>query len=486
MTYRALRDLGIEDPVLEAQLLTVLEEALLKLETEQNADGGWGWFPNMESNPYVTSYAALGLVEARDAGFEVNQEMLAQAMNYVKGEIIRNPDVNTSDWRLNRQAFYFYVLARDNQGNVGDFNSLFEHRLRMTYAGRAFLLMAYLEADPQNPVVNDLSSDLTTAAILSATGAHWEEEYNDWWNWSSDTRTTAIVLNALVRLDPNNDLLPNVVRWLMVARQGDHWETTQETAWAVMSLTDWMVTTGELQGNYEYSTTFNEDTLTREDVTPETVREGQVLRVAVSDILQEELNRLVIARGEGEGVLYYTAHLNLRLLASEVDAIDRGIKVSREYFLEDAPETPVTAAEIGDVITVRLTLNLSQDIHYFVLEDPLPAGTESVNTALLTTSQISEPPVLSRQNRGRFYDLYNPYWYWGWWWFDHTELRDEQTNLYADFLPRGTYVYTYQIRASVPGEFQTMPSHAYAFYFPEVFGRTGGTLFTVTQGVEQE
>ena len=59
-------------------------------------------------------------------------------------------------------------------------------------------------------------------------------------------------------------------------------------------------------------------------------------------------------------------------------------------------------------------------------------------------------------------------------------MRDEQVNLYADFLPRGTYVYTYQVRASFPGEFQTMPSHAYAFYFPEVFGRGAGTLFTVT------
>jgi len=60
-------------------------------------------------------------------------------------------------------------------------------------------------------------------------------------------------------------------------------------------------------------------------------------------------------------------------------------------------------------------------------------------------------------------------------------MRDEQVNLYADFLPRGTYVYTYQIRASLAGEFQTMPAHAYAFYFPEVFGRTAGTLFTVEE-----
>ena len=58
VTYHALRDLGISDPALEANLYTVLQEALDKLKTEQNADGGWGWFGYMESNPLVTAYAA--------------------------------------------------------------------------------------------------------------------------------------------------------------------------------------------------------------------------------------------------------------------------------------------------------------------------------------------------------------------------------------------------------------------------------------------
>ncbi|HML23008.1 MAG TPA: hypothetical protein PKD09_15250, partial [Aggregatilinea sp.] len=162
----------------------------------------------------------------------------------------------------------------------------------------------------------------------------------------------------------------------------------------------------------------------------------------------------------------------LRLLASEAEPISRGITVSREYFGEDDPTAPIAQAQVGDLITVRVTMTLPQDVYYFVLEDPLPAGTEPVDTSLLTTTQNAQGPSIRPD--------YDPHWFWGWWLFDHTEMRDEQVNLYADFLPRGTYVYTYQVRASVPGEFQTMPSHAYAFYFPEVFGRGAGTLFTVT------
>ena len=100
-----------------------------------------------------------------------------------------------------------------------------------------------------------------------------------------------------------------------------------------------------------------------------------------------------------------------------------------------------------------------------------PAGTEALDTSLLTTTQAVTGPQLTPQ--------YNPYYYWYWWVWDHTEIRDEQVNLYADQLAPGTYVYSYQIQATVPGKFQTMPSHTYAFYFPEVFGRTDGTLFTV-------
>ncbi len=278
------------------------------------------------------------------------------------------------------------------------------------------------------------------------------------------------MLSALLESVPDNELLPNAVRWLMVARRGDHWVTTQETAWAVMALTDWMVATNELQGNYDYALALNSLEQTTGQVTPDTVREGRELNIAVSELLQDEINRLTFIRGEGEGALYYTAHLQLRLDANEVEALDRGVGITREYFAEGG-ENPVTQATMGDILTVRLTVTVPDTIHFFVLEDPLPAGTEALDTSLLTTTQAVEGP--------RIRPMYDPWYYWWWWYWDHTEIRDESVNLYADYLPPGTYVYSYQIRATTPGAFQTMPSHGYAFYFPEVFGRSDGELFTV-------
>ena len=478
VTYRALRELGVHDPALEASLFAAIEEALAKLAAAQNADGGWGWFSGMRSDALVTAYAVLGLAEARDAGFAVDEAMLSRALNLVRADLTR-PTVNTPAWRLNRQAFYFYVMAREGIGFANDYAALMEQRLRMSNAGRAYLLMAFAQQFPGNMAINVLASDLVNAARLSATGVHWEEQAADWWNWGSDTRTTALALSALIRAAPESDLLPNAVRWLMAARQGDHWQTTQETAWAVIAFTDWLLLTGELEGSYTYSLSLNRETLAEGDVSPETTREGQALRVAVGELLRDAVNRVTVARGEGEGALYYTAHLDLRLPAADVSALSRGISVQREYFIADEwgavedDAARVTGAQLGDTITVRLTITLPHDVYYFVLEDPLPAGTEAVDTGLLTTSERVGGPSI----RPAFDE--SPKWYWGWWLFDRTEMRDQQVNLYADYLPRGTYVYTYQVRAAFAGEFQTLPAHAYAFYFPEVFGRSAGVLFNI-------
>src|SRR5207302_457212 len=47
-------------------------------------------------------------------------------------------------------------------------------------------------------------------------------------------------LETLVTLDPQNALIPQAVRLLMVTRQEGRWETNQETAWAVLALSDYL------------------------------------------------------------------------------------------------------------------------------------------------------------------------------------------------------------------------------------------------------
>ncbi len=342
-----------------------------------------------------------------------------------------------------------------------------------TYA-RAYLAMTFHLLTPTDTRYTDpLISDLQNRAVASATGQHWEEDYDDWYNWNTDTRTTAIVLSALVQIQPTNPLLPNVVRWLMVARKADAWETTQETAWAVMGLTDWMQHTGELKPNYTFGVSVNNIPLISDkSATPANVEQSTTLHVAVKDLLADQVNKLTFNRSSGDGTLYYTAHLTAYLPVPEIKALTRGLSITRTYSLQsDNDQKPITQAKVGDTIRVTLNIIALSDVNYVIVTDPIPAGTESIDPQLNTSSSVGQAPDLQRTDplsRG-----------WGWWWFSKTELRDDKTVLYATYLPKGTYQFTYSLRVGSAGEYRVIPATGQETYFPEVYGRSEGSLFTI-------
>ncbi|MDZ4765841.1 MAG: Ig-like domain-containing protein [Chloroflexota bacterium] len=481
VTFAALRDLNIDNPELQSALSVTLTVGVMDLIAAQNDDGGWGWFGGMESNTLVTAYALLGLAEAKIAGFDVEADTTEAAFEFLRADF-SEVGLDTPDYVLNRLPVLYYAIARWQQsldGSGGGNNvlsdsldALFDYRDQLTVAARAFLLLAYHEVQPDSANIPALITDVADDAILSATGAQWQETTLDWINWGSDTRTTAISLLALARTDAENPLLPNAVRWLMSARRGDHWATTQETAWSVMAFSEWMQISGELEGDYAYTAALNAETLVSETVTPATIIAPTELRIAVADLLTDEANTLNIARSEGTGALYYNAFLETRLPADSVTALNRGVSVTREYFLGANRNERIDSASVGDTITVRLSVVLPQDLFFFALEDPLPAGMESIDLSLLTSDSGTASALYSDEASQRF-------WFFNGWAYDHIELRDQATFLYADFLPRGTYVYSYQLRATSPGTFQIRPANGYAFYQPDVFGRTDGGTFTV-------
>ncbi|MFQ6100732.1 MAG: Ig-like domain-containing protein [Anaerolineae bacterium] len=484
VTYRAFKELGLDRPDLEEKLPDLVSFGLQRLYNQQHYDGGWGWWVSDDSRPYLTAYVLLGLIEAQRAGFVVDEGVMKRAVEYLQGSLSRPRDLELH-WQANRQAFILYVLAEAGEGDLARMETLFQKRDALDTFGKAYLVMAFglLEREAR---VDSLLADISGDAIVSATGAHWEEAQVDYYAMNTDTRSTAIVLAALARLDPDNALAPNAVRWLMVIRKDGYWETTQETAWTILALTDWMVATGELEGAYNWHVVVNGEELGTGSVARENIDETVKLQVAVAELLADTANRVVIERwapdGQeaGTGRLYYSLYLRYFKPVEEVTALNRGIIVSRRYTAtgcdpEEETCPAISQAQVGDVIRVKLTIIAPHDLHYVVVEDPFPAGAEGIDQSLKTTSVAGEQPELVRTDR------YDPWTGYGWWWFNHTELRDEKAVLFATYLPRGTYEYTYLIRASLPGEYRAIPTHAYEMYFPEVFGRSDGGVFTITE-----
>jgi alpha-2-macroglobulin len=467
----ALKAAGSEDAALAANLKTQVNLALQKLFNRQNADGGWGWWGGMDSDVLTTAYATLGLLEARTAGYPVSDRPFNLAVTYLTQQVSPLGDLAPAQ-DLNRQAFLLYVLARAGSPQVSATVQLYDQRQSMGLYARAFLLRTLHSIDPQDARLKTLISDLGSAAILSATGAHWEEKSVDYWNWNSDVRSTAIILGALIETDPQDALGANAVRWLMANRkQAGRWDGTQETAWTLLALTDWVQATGELKPDYHYGVAFNGETLAEGTASPQTVRDVKDLSLDVTKLLADATNKLVFARDGTAGSLYYTAHLNLWLPVDQVAALDRGVVISRAYYRPGDLTHPVTDAKQGEVLLARLTVVAASTLHYLLVDDPLPAGMEAVDTSLNSSPQATAPDQYDWTRLGADG--------WGWWFFTHSELRDEKVVLSTDVLPPGTYVYTYQVRASTPGAFNVMPPTAQEFYFPEVYGRGDGSQFVI-------
>jgi uncharacterized protein YfaS (alpha-2-macroglobulin family) len=496
VTWQALEEMGLERPELRQKLAQMVGIGLQRLYAQQHYDGGWGWWTYDESNPYLTAYVLHGMLEAYRAGFVVDQEAMDKAVGYLRETLPSVTQIKTAS-DANRLAYALYTIASyadtfgsSFRGELGRAVRLFDDRHLLDHYGRATLAMALALMEPDEPQrVNTLLDDLTGDAVLSATGAHWEEAEPDYWNMNTDVRSTAVALWALAKLRSNDQLLPATVRWLMAVREEGHWQTTQDSAWSLLGLVAYMQATGELAGDYGYRVYLNGQELAAGDISQDNIDQSQELQVEIARLLAEEGNRLVIERqaaqaGQtGEGQLYYSADMRTYLPADHVQALDRGIVVARQYSpADDAGQAGagqyVDTARVGDVIQVKLTLIAPTDLYYVVVEDPLPAGFEGVDLSLKTTSVVGEQPTL-RNLTAEEEDLWYRRYGWGWWWFSNSEMRDEKMVLFAEYLPRGTYEYTYLIRAGIPGDFYIMPTTAYEMYFPEVFGRSDGGKFTI-------
>ena len=225
----------------------------------------------------------------------------------------------------------------------------------------------------------------------------------------------------------------------------------------------------ELETDYKYSVELNGDTLEEGQASKDNLSETVNLQVKLENLLKEQANSLVITRGRGQGNLYYSAYLSTSLPVSEIQALDQGVSLSREYFALDDLKTAITEIERGELVKVRLTVVVPAAVYYIAIDDPLPAGLEALDASLATDTAVpSSYTAQDYKERG-----------WGWWYFSHIELRDEKIVLSADYLPAGTYVYTYIARASTAGTFKVIPPTAAEFYFPDVGGRGAGSIFIV-------
>ncbi|MGH2411975.1 MAG: hypothetical protein ACRDGS_16660, partial [Chloroflexota bacterium] len=265
--YAELGRLPARASVLTARERTALPAQIARqvqqLYQMQRGDGGFGWWiDDPMSDPYITAYILRALTVVRDQGYSVDATVLSNAVAYLEGQMQSPAALNAgANYDANLQAEIVYAITRYGRGNAvaALAGQLFTARYLLDRFAQADLAVA-LNAEHTSgasAAAHTLLADLISAAKISGASAHWEEGSYDWGALDSDIITTANVLDALLAIDPHNPLIPSTVRWIMAARTANAWESTEATSRSLVGLVDYIIHSGELNGNYRYTVHLN-------------------------------------------------------------------------------------------------------------------------------------------------------------------------------------------------------------------------------------
>ena len=471
-----------------AKMRPAVQQTLKELEKYQCSSGGFAYWPGhcASVSPYLTAYLLHVFKNAADLKYEVNAGMQARAYAYLERELARKPPVDESWWPSYTawQAFAVKVLVDGGRNQDSNLTRLYGYRERMPVFALAYLhdaLVVRGSTRGDTPArLADLRRRMANAVLPEAGSAHVEELSDPYllWFWNSNVRSTAIVLNTLVRAGADETEIRPIVRWMMAARKGGRWGNTQENAYAMEALVAYYRKYESAVPSFDAVVTLGAEELAREqfrgrstDATTKDVPMAQVLSTARPGTTQP----LTFAK-QGSGTLFYTARFRYASDQLFQDGLDSGFRITRSYapYVETGSRPASTSYKAGDLIRVTLTFMLTKERRFVAATDPLPAGFEPVESWFATTAAMLGG---TQDDQG---DVSND---WTAWWqrggFDHVERHDDRVELFATRLSEGRHEFSYVVRATTAGTFRTAPARAEEMYEPEVFGRTATSVIEI-------
>jgi uncharacterized protein YfaS (alpha-2-macroglobulin family) len=337
----------------------------------------------------------------------------------------------------------------------------------------------------------DLRRRVSNAILPEGGSAHVEELADPYllWFWNSNVRSTAIVLNSVVRAGIADAPMRQLVRWMMAARKGGRWGNTQENALAMEALVAYYRKYEPTVPDFRAVVSLGSRELTREEFRGRST-EASSTNVPMSQVLSTAASGTTVPltfQRDGNGTLFYSTRLQYAADQLYQDGLDAGFRVERRYepFVESAsaalaatgnsPSSTTYAA--GDLVRVNLTFRLTKERRYVAVTDPLPAGFEPVESWFATTARDLASQQDRQTNEGGDASDWRNWWrYSG---FDHIERHDDRIVLFATRLAEGVHEFSYIARATTSGTFRTAPTRAEEMYEPEVFGRTGTAVIQI-------
>ncbi|MBP9582805.1 MAG: hypothetical protein KBE38_11655, partial [Ignavibacterium sp.] len=453
------------------ELPKYVEAGLKRLYDFQHSDGGWGWWTNDQSHPYMTAYVIYGMSLAREAGYDINENIYYNGINNLKNQIT-NAKPDEDETTLAYMLYSLSTALKNQNYDKKNYIEIINILLRKDLKSYPLSLLAMtLNNMNETQKAKDAVARLKKQVNEEKSFAFWGGE--EWhYRWQNDNvQGTAFAVKALLNIDGNSELIGKAINWLMKKKQGYSWRSTQETSVVLFALTDYLKITKELDPNYSVKVFLNGSEVAQKDFNKDDIyKEATTFKFSNTDLIKGK--NVIRIEKSGKGKLYFSG-INEFFTENLSDIKhDNGFKIRREYYVLETGEKDgriiyykkkfngtVTSGQ--DVFVKTFVESKSDNLDYFILEDMLPSGFEVVK-------DMDKYFIDGENSYQTYYDYYYDYMPWRWHYADR-EYRDEKVVFFVTSCQK-KMEFSYIIKAQIPGEYKIMPAQGYLMYYPELNG----------------
>ncbi|MBO6879783.1 MG2 domain-containing protein [Winogradskyella sp.] len=467
-----------------------LSSALRKLKQNQLPSGAWPWFNGGYANRYITQHIVSGFGHLDKLGvtsttLSDQNAMIQNAIQYLDAEFVQeykdirkyNKDVDLSKDHLSHmqlhylyvRSFYPEIKASKDVETIMDYykGQIQKYWLKRSLYAKGLMTLTMHRMNDDATAGKILKSFKENSITSEELGMYWKSNTNSWHWYQAPIETQALLIEAFAEVGDviqseakNLEDIDNLKIWLLKNKQTNSWKTTKATTEAVYALL--------LQGSDWLSVTDMVDVkVGDETISPETLDNVKVeagtgyykTSWTGSEIEPEMADVTISKKGDGIawGAMYWQYFEDL----DKITSAETPLKLSKKLFLktntdkdEEISEiTSDTKLKVGDLVRVRIELRTDRSMEFVHLKDMRAAGFEPTN-------------VLSQYK-----------WQDGLGYYEST--KDAATNFFMDYLPKGVYVFEYDLRVNNAGDMSNGISTIQSMYAPEFSSHSEGVRINV-------
>ncbi|OCK51389.1 hypothetical protein BA768_16470 [Chryseobacterium sp. CBo1] len=442
----------------------------------QNPDGGFSWYQGYPSSYSTSLYILknLGKINVwlkdnvKDYQSSEQKELVKKLIGYVDNEINKYVDSKEKNIWTNWSLDYldtrnYWEKEYPLKGKGATLKSLVKQKAKsakltdFTFFGlhRAALLMNdYGLKDVSDKLMNYLKE---TSVDSKTQGVYWKQNLDDWGWFSSKVVNHAGALEAFNKLKSNDQkFIEDMKIWLITQKEVNSWGSSRGTSEVIFTI----LNSGKSWTNPES----DKATIVwgGKELQSQTKATGYVKSAVKTDVLDRKLATVTITKpGAGivQGGLFWQYYEDL----DKIKSSENYLSVNKELYKkvktvngeELKPITKETPLKIGDKVTVRMILNTDRAMEFIHIKDMRAAGFEPLD-------------VISG------YQWKNSLGY-------YQSTKDASTNFYIQYMPKGKYVFEYDLICNASGSFSNGLTTIQNYYAPQMNAHTKGTNVIISE-----